>query len=320
MHRRKLLAAALPLLGFVLSNAGAQGAYPSRPITLIVPYAGGSGSDSQARVFAEQLSKILRQPVVVQNKPGANAAIGMRAAGLAPADGYTLVLGGGSPMVINPLLTKNLGYDPSEFIHVSGVSKAFAGYVVGPQFPHKTLDAALKAARAERKALGVGTYAALYELGLAWLGELSGAPLQNVSYKGGSAVIADVIGGHLPMAFVELSTALPLVREGKARILAVASDVRSPDFEGVPLVKDIYPDYVVAPWTSLLVRAGTPSAIVSVLSSAMKEAFKSAPAHAYFTKSSLLPLNLSDQEMKVLQEAETARWRTMAAAAKVIPQ
>ena len=183
--------------------AFAQGAaFPAKPLTIIVPYAGGSGSDIQAWLFGQHLATVLGQSVVVENRPGANGVVGMLALKAASADGYTLALGGGSLMVINPLLTKNLGYEPKDFIAVSGVAKSGLGFVVGANSPLRTIEDALGAANREQRALNVGTYAAVYELAAAWLGALSNTKVANVSYKGAAQVANDLMGGHLEMGFM----------------------------------------------------------------------------------------------------------------------
>ena len=298
----------------------AQVAFPNKPLTIIVPYLGGSGSDAQARLFADQLSRVVPYPVVVENKPGANGSIGMRALRAAPADGHTLVVGGGSTMIINPLLTKSLGYDPNDFTHVSGIAKAYAGYVVGANSPYRTLEAALASAAKESRPLNIGTYAAVYELGVLWLGGISKTQVQNVSYKGGAPILTDLIGGHLEMGFVELSAAAPLAREGKLRILALSSEARTQDYPGVPLVAEIFPGYELAPWTSFLVRSETPAPVVTKLSVLLREVFKSDAAREYYSKNGLSPLNLDEQQMKKRQDAESASFKSIAAAAKISPQ
>lgn len=314
---KAFLLSVLMLQGF---GAMAESAFPSRSLTMIVPYAGGSGSDVQARLFAEHLSRELQQTVVVENKPGANGAIGMRTAETAPADGHTLVLGGGSLTVINPLMTKNLGYDPDAFIHVAGVSKGYSGFVVGGDSPYKSLEDILEAARQSKQPINIGTYAAFYEMGVAWLGAVSGVEVQNVPYKGGGAILTDLVGGHLAMGFVELSHVLPLAREGKLRILAISSDKASEQYEGIPLVQDTFPDFHLSPWTSILVRKETPPNIVSRLSTALMKGFTTPSADEYFSTAGMSPLDLDEQEMRQLQKDESERFGNLARIAGIEPK
>lgn len=317
MQRRTFLSA-VPL--FACAPAFAQPAFPTRPITVIVPYASGSSSDAQARLFADQLAKILGQSVIVENKPGANAAIGMAAVKAAPADGHTIGAAGGSPMVVNPLVTKNPGYDARDFAHLWGISKAPAGFVVGAGSPYRTLEAALAAAAAARRPLNVGTYGGIYELGVTLLSQRARQPVQNVSYKGAAQVITDLVGGHLEVGFMDLSGALPLIRDGKLRVLALSGDARSATFEGVPLVADLFPGYQMSPWTSFVMRKDTPPAIAARLGAAFREAAKAPAIREYYAKNGLFPLDLDEQEMRRFHDADVARFVEITTAAGIAPQ
>jgi len=318
MFRRTFLAAASVL---TTASGLAQGSvYPSKSVSLIVPYASGSSSDAQARLFAEQLSRTLGQGVIVENKPGANAVIGMAALKSAPADGHAIGMAGGSPMVINPLVTKSLGYDANDFIHVWGISKAPAGFVVGASSPHTNLGNALAAAAASKRPLSVGTYARIYELGVTLLSQRSKQPVQNVSYKGASQVVTDVVGGHLEVGFMDLRGALPLIREGKLRVLALSGDIRSPTFEGVPLVADFYPGYEVSPWTSFVIRKDTPAAVRARLGAAFRQAASAPAIRDYYTKNGLIPLDLDEQQMQKFHDADVARFVEITKLAGITPQ
>jgi len=309
------------LLAAAYGVAAAQAvAYPTRPITIIVPYATGSGSDIQARLFGQHLSVALATPVLVENRPGANGAVGLQALKAAPADGHTLALGGGSVMVINPLLTKNLGYDPKDFVCVSGVGKSGVGFVVGAGSPHRTLEDALTAAAREKRALNVGTYAALYELAAAWLGALSGTKIENVSYKGATQVANDLMGGHLELGFIDLSGVQPLLKAGRLRVVALSSEQRNPLYPGVPVVKEKYPDYVANTWTALLIRADTPAPVAAKLSAALQGLFSVPEIYEYFIRSGFEPLNLNAVEMQAFQQQEALRAKAMADAAHVEPK
>ena len=317
MHRRTFMAAASAL---VAAPGWSQPVFPAKAITLIVPYAGGSSSDAQARLFAEQVGKILGSAVVVENRPGANAAIGMAAIKAAPADGHTIGLAGGSPMVVNPLLTKNLGYDPDDFIHVYGISRAPAGFVVGAGSPHQDLRSALAAASAASRPLNVGTYAGIYELGVALLGQRAKQNVQNVSYKGAAQIVADLVGGHLEMGFIDLSAVIALIREGKLKVLALSGDTRSSTFEGVPLVADLFPGYQISPWTSFVLRKETPPAIIARIAAAMRDAAQAPQIREYYAKNWLFPLDLDEQQMRKHHEADVVRFAAITAAAGIKPQ
>ena len=309
------------VLAVASTAAAAQSvAYPTKPITIIVPYATGSGSDIQARLFGQHLSTALSVPVVVENRPGANGAVGLQALKAAPADGHTLALGGGSVMVINPLLTKNLGYDPRDFVCVSGVAKSGVGFVVGAASPHRTLDDAIAAAARDRRALPVGTYAALYELAAAWLGALSGTKIENVSYKGAAQVANDLMGGHLELGFIDMSGVQPLLKSGRLRVVALSSEQRNPMYPGVPVVKEKYPEFVANTWTALLIRADTPAPVAAKLSAAIQGLFALPEIREYYEKTGFEPLKLDAEQMRAFQQQEAVRAKAMADAARIEPK
>lgn len=309
------------LLTCACGAAFAQGAaFPAKPLTIIVPYAGGSGSDIQARLFGQHLATVLGQSVVVENRPGANGAVGMQALKAAPADGYTLALGGGSVMVINPLLTKNLGYEAKDFIAVSGVAKSGAGFVVGANSPFRTLDDALAAANRDKRALNVGTYAAFYELGAAWLGALSNTKVANVAYKGAAQVANDLMGGHLELGFIDMSGVQPLLKSGRLRVVALSSEQRNPMYPGVPVVKEKYPEFVANTWTALLIRADTPAPVAAKLSAAIQGLFALPEIREYYEKTGFEPLKLDAEQMRAFQQQEAVRAKAMADAARIEPK
>ncbi|GAA5235803.1 tripartite tricarboxylate transporter substrate binding protein [Verticiella sediminum] len=308
------------IAAMVATGALAEERFPSKPLTLIVPYAGGSSSDAQARIFADQLSKSLGQSVVVENKPGANAAIGMHALKVAPADGHTIGMAGGSPMVINPFVTKSLNYDPDDFIHVRGIAQAPAAFVVGQASPYKTLAEAAAAAKAERRPINIGTYAAIYELAVTALALQSGSQTQNVSYKGAGNVISDLIGGHLEMGFIDISGALPLIRDGQLRVLGLASSTRPEALGQVPLVSDTYPGFEMTPWTSFVVRKETPAGALEKLEAALGETHDSAQVKNYFQESGLIPLNFDHAQMQRFQEEEKARYQAIVSKGNIQPR
>ena len=309
------------LLIAACSASFAQGvSYPTKSITIIVPYAGGSGSDVQARLFGQHLSSAMGQPVVVENRPGASGAIGMQALRTAPADGHTIALGGGSLMVVNPLITRNLGYDPKDFIAVSGIGRTAVGFVVGANSPHRTITDVVAAAKQENRALNIGTYAAIYELGAAWLGALSNTRVTNVSYKGGAQVVSDLLGGHLELGFIDLSAAGALIKSGKLRVLALSTEQRSANYPGVPTMIESYPDYQVTSWTAFLVRVDTPPTIIQKLSSTLQGLFGAPEVKEYFDKSGISPLRSGVEEMRAFQQQDAMRVKAMVEAAHMEPR
>lgn len=293
--------------------------YPSAPIRVIVPFTSGSGSDSSARYYGEQLGRMLGQPVVVENRPGANGIIGIQALKSAPADGYTLLLASNSPMSVNPLVMKQLPYDPLKDIKpVSGLSKSMNVYLVPVDSPLKSIADVVKQTRASGKPMSVGTYSAGYQLAAAWFANLAGIRFVNVPYKGQAQIMTDVIGGQLDLAVVDLSGAHTLIKDGKVRALAVSGDTRHRDFPDIPTIKESgYPDYVQYSWVSFYVRAQTPDDITDKLAASMQAILKSPASDAFLATKGSESMPYPPKVMREFQETELARFRKVAKAAGI---
>ncbi len=312
-------------LAGLLSAVGATHAqdtpFPTRPVTIYVPFTSGSGSDTSARFFAEQLAKILNASFVVENKPGASGIIAVSAVKSAPADGHAILLASNSPISVNPVTIKDLPYDPLRDLKpISGVTRGMNALVVAPNSPLRTL--ADLVAKSKEKGAMIGTYSDGYRLALAWLSSQTGGKFQNVPYKGGSPVFADVMGGHLDVGVVDLGGASELIRSGKLRALAVSGEARHKDFPNVPTVRESgYPDYVNYSWTSLYVRSETPDDITKKLADAMQTALHAESAREFIKRAGsgeLMPYTA--ERMREYQNAEIARFRAIAESAGIKPQ
>lgn len=257
-NRRSALGAAmLAALAAFAAPAFAQADYPSRPIRIIVPFGGGSGSDASSRYFAEKMASLLGQPIIVENKPGADGAIGMMAAKAAPADGYTIVQGGISPSVVNAVLVKDLAYDPvKDFKPLLGYGRNMNVLVTSADSRFKTLADVFHHGRTSADSLNVATFSTTLRLAVAWLGDAAGVKFTSVPYKGQSNALTDVMGNQVELALVDLGGATPLLRSGKLRGLAVTGEKRSPDFPSVPTVQESgAPGYALYSWNAFFVRA-----------------------------------------------------------------
>ncbi|WP_043438942.1 MULTISPECIES: tripartite tricarboxylate transporter substrate binding protein [Cupriavidus] len=320
---RALLLASVAFASAAASGiAAAESAseFPSRPLRIIVPFTSGSGSDSSARFYGEALGRVLGQPVVVENRPGANGVIGIQALKSAPADGYTILLASNSPLSVNPIVLKNLPYDPlADLRPVAGLSRNMNVFLVPVDSPWKTLADVVAAGKA--KPLSVGTYSAGYRLAAAWFGNLAGIKLVNIPYKGQAQIMTDIIGRQLDLAVVDTSGALTLIRQGKVRALAVSGEKRHHELPEVPSVRELgYPDYVQYSWVSFYVRAQTPDDIADKLAGAMQSILKTPESIAFLaTKGSdLMPY--APQAMRAFHQAEIARFRRVAQAAGIQPE
>lgn len=311
----KLICIAICALSIATSASVFADQFPSKPIRIIVPYGTGSGSDANARYYAEKLSAILGQPVVVENKPGADATIGMIAAKAAPADGYTLVQGGISPSVVNAVVFSNLAYDPvKDFTPVTGYARNMNVILVPVGSKYKSFSELVADGKKSPKPLTIGTFATTLSLTGAWLGNITGVKLTNVPYKGQSQVMTDIIGNHLDLAMVDLGGASMLIKENKVRALAVTGEIRSPDFPGIPTIKESgYPQFVQYSWNALFVRSETPEAVRKVLGEAVRRVMTSKETiNKYHRPRGTEAIPLTPDQLQKLQQDEIARFRMMA--------
>lgn len=320
--RRKLILVALAACAGATASVGAHAddAYPTRPIKVIVPFTPGSGSDSSARFFGERITKYLGQGMVVENRPGANGIIALQAIKTLPADGYAVLLASNSPIAVNPLVLKNLPYDPvTDIKPVFGLSRGMNVVLVSNKSPFKTLGDLLAAAR--NKPLTLATYSAGYELAGQWLAQVSGSKFTNVPYKGQGQIMTDVIGDQVDFALVDSSGALELIAGGKLRALAVSGETRHPNLPNVPTIRESgFPDYVTYSWTSFYVRAQTPDKTVNTLAAALQKVMDSDEARDYMRDRGGELMPYPPAKMLSFQLAEIERFRKIAQKAGVTPK
>jgi tripartite-type tricarboxylate transporter receptor subunit TctC len=286
--------------------------YPSRPITLIVPYAAGGGNDVMARIVAEKMSKTLGQQVVVENRGGAGGSIATRQIAKAAPDGYTLGLGGTGTLAINPTLYGNVGYDPrKDFAPVGLIATSALVVVVHPSLPVRTIPDLIALAKKEPGKLtfaSAGTGSGIH-LAAEYFATLAGIKLTHVPYKGSGPALTDLIGGHVSMYFSSLPPAVGLMKEGKVRALAVTGAKRSPLFPDLPTIGEFYPGYDVTIWLGLFAPAGTPAAIVTKLREEVQKALREPElANRLNVTGSLEPLLASPQEFAALIQKDYEKY------------
>lgn len=243
--------------------------YPEKPITFVVPYPAGGVADQFARSMATELGKRLGQSVVVSNRAGANGNIGSAYAAKQSADGYTLLLGSTSTLAVNPHLYKDMGYDPIKDLQPVTLTHQMPNVlIVGAGTPYKSVADLVKAARGEPGGIPFGSAGNGNSMHLA--GELfqkqSGTKLMHVPYKGAPPALTDVMGGSLPTMFINLPSVVGYADSDKIRILAVAAPTRAKVLPNVPTFEQAgVPGVISSVWNGILVRSGTPDAIVSKL-------------------------------------------------------
>ncbi len=298
--RRALLA--LPALAavalFHTDTAIAQ-SYPTRPITIVVPLAAGSGMDTLVRLYADKLQTSLGQPVVVENRPGASLMLAAATVAKAPADGYTLLVSTSSAMAINPVLYKQINYDPvKDFVPISYYVKSPMILVVNPDLPAKTVPELIKLAKESSKPLTYSSPGAgvAQHLSMEYMKKRFDIDITHVPYKNTPQSISDIAAGHVNLGFAEAGASLPLIRDGKLRALAVSANSRIPSLPEVPPFSEAAkaPDFEAVSWHMLFAPAGTPQPIVDRLHAEMKKIMAEPEMIKMIEKIGLIPVDSPD--------------------------
>ncbi|MEO8299970.1 MAG: tripartite tricarboxylate transporter substrate binding protein [Burkholderiales bacterium] len=270
MNRRLALQWSAAMTGGAWPALRAQ-SFPSRPLTIVVPYAPGGATDVTARRLAELLAKTLRVTVVVDNKPGAATTLAAAYVARASKDGYTLLMAPATTTAVNPYLYRKLSYKPEDFAPISMVSKQTFTITVGPDLPARNIQEFIAWAKAKPSGISYGTTGSgsLTNIVGEWIGRRMGIKMQEIPYKGTAPSTLDIIAGRLDMQIEGISTAIPMHNAGKTRVLAVMSEQRSPLLKDVPtLVESGYPDLVANTTFGLLAPAGTPVAVIEAIHAA----------------------------------------------------
>lgn len=272
---RLLGTSALVLLGSWTASATAQDAYPSRPITMVVPQAAGGTNDIVGRLVSQKLGEKLGVSTVVENRPGAGGNIGTQVVAKAAKDGYTLLMTISSSQAINPALYKAPGFDPvADFKPISLIGAVPNVLLAHPSFPANNMADLIKLAKEKPNgyqyaSAGNGT---LNHLLGAMLNDMAGIELQHVPYKGVAPALNDVLGGQLPLLFGSLPSSLQHIKSGKLKALAVSSPARSPALPDVPTIGETVKGYSGTLWIALFAPAGVPAEVLGKLEKGMQQA------------------------------------------------
>jgi tripartite-type tricarboxylate transporter receptor subunit TctC len=327
-HARRRLG---PLLAFVaaafagIANAAIANAqdWPAKPVRILVPYAAGGNSDSMARITAQRFKETFGQQFLVENRLGANGATASDAVARSAPDGYTLLWGVQPALTIAPAISK-LSFDPQkDFVPISVVGTNPFVLVVNKNIPAATVAEFVAWVKAQPTKLSYaeGTFGSMTHLSMALFLKRAGLEMSNVSYRGNAPALTDVIAGHPPTMFSNLSDALPHIRSGAIRALAVSSDARIPQLPQVPTVAELgYPGYKIITWNGLMAPAGTPQPIVEKMAAEIARASRDPKFLERLTSFGADPSGITPAQFAELIAADLKLWAEAVAVAGIKQQ
>ena len=272
-------AIAMGTLGTIASMpAHAQASYPSRPITIVVPFSAGGGVDAVARLLGDRMRAVLKQSVVVENKGGASGMLGAAAVSKAAPDGYTLLMGSAGETAINPLIYKQMQYTPDkDLAPISLVTRVPNVLLASPTLPVKNVEELVTYAKAyPGVTYGTSGVGNPQHLNGELLASLAGVKLSHVPYKGASAQLVDVASGNVNLTFVSMAGALPFIKGGRVKPLAVTSANRASFAPDIPAIAEYAPlsAYTLENWFGLFAPAGTPADIQAKLNTTVNQVLR----------------------------------------------
>ncbi|MPZ40743.1 MAG: tripartite tricarboxylate transporter substrate binding protein [Rhizobiales bacterium] len=302
----------------LLSTVQAQD-YPTQPVKLVVPFPAGGGTDALARWFAKGLEAKLGQPFVVENRAGSGTTLGAGFVARAEPDGYTIMLGTSSTYAIAPNVYEKVPFDPAkDFAPIALVAEVPFVLVVHPSLPVKSVAELVALVRSKPGAMsyasaGIGTQ---HHVNAELLKTLTGIQMTHVPYRGGSPALQDVIAGHVPIYFGDVSTVMPLARAGKLRALALTISQRLEAFPEVPTMHEAgIKNYNASAWQAFVAPARTPAAIVTQLNQALVDVVNSSETRERFRRLGLRPLTSTPGELDAYMKSELVRWGKVVEAA-----
>src|SRR6266851_3147287 len=306
------IGAALALAVNCASVRAAQD-YPTRPVTIIVPYVSGGSTEILTRLVGARLEARLGKPVVIENKPGAGTVIGSTAVAQSTPDGYTLLMATPTPMAINVTVHKSLPYDPAvDFVPLAMVASAPFFLIVNPELPVHTVNELIAYAKANPAKLsyGSGGVGAPHHLYMELFKSMTGTQMAHVPYKGSLPALDDVVGGHIQLMFCDIPPAAGMVAAGSVRALGVSTRERIAAYPDVPTVAEAgVPGFDVAGWFMIVAPAKTPRAIVDKLHGELLDVMASPDVKERIVKLSLVPLPTpSVADMQSFVKTEIVRW------------
>ncbi len=317
IHRRFALAA-IAVAATVVTSANAQN-FPEKGITFIVPFAAGSATDQLARALGQAVTAETKQPVVIDNKPGANAFIGAQAAARAPKDGYTVFITTNTTQAANEHLYKKLPYDPvRDFEPVTLLSKGGQVLVVNNSLPVNNVQDLIKYAKANPGKLSFGSGSSSSRIAGEQFKQMTGAFIVNIPYRSNPPAVTDLIGGQIHLMFTDMATGMPQVKSGKVKALGVSTAKRVSLAPEIPTIAEAgVPGYENTFWFGAYAPAGTPVVVVNRLNEILTKANKSATVSNFYGSVGFEALTSTPDELRKFQAGESQKWGKIVSAAGI---
>jgi tripartite-type tricarboxylate transporter receptor subunit TctC len=295
--------------------------FPTRTVTIVVPYTPGGSTEILARILAQNLTQRLGQSVIVENRPGAGTVIGTSFVAKAEPDGYTLLMATPTPLAINVRVHKELPYDPArDFVPLVMVAQAPFVLIVNADLPVHSVKELIAYAkeRPGKLSYGSGGVGAPHHLYAELFKAMTGIQLTHVPYKGSVPALNDVLAGHIELMFCDVPPSAGMIQAGKVRALGVTTKARLASFPDIPPINESVPGFEVAGWFMVVAPAKTPPAVVAKLHTEMKNVLTTPAIREQITKLSLVPIDTpSVDEMKAFVKSEIVRWGKVVEAAGI---
>ena len=292
--------------------------YPSKPVTLVVAYAAGGGTDAIARVFAAQLEKELGGRVIVDNRPGAAGNIGTDVVANARPDGYTLLIGNQGPMVVNPHIF-DMRHDPAEALDpIAMIANASLVVVTGPRLPVGTLPELLDKAKSQELVYGSAGNASASHVATLLLAQTAGIELKHVPYKGAGPAVNDLVGGHIDFMVTTVPSVIGLIQDGTLKALAVTGDQRFPGLPDVPTAQEAgLQGYTASAWYGVMGPKGIPDDIRAKIAAATATTLKDPAFLEKLANDGAVAADLEGQAFADFMATERTRWGVVVEAADI---
>jgi tripartite-type tricarboxylate transporter receptor subunit TctC len=308
---RFCLSALIALLVLAAAPAGAQ-QYPSRPVTIVVPFAAGGGSDLLARLVAQKLEEKLGKPFIIENRPGAGTTLAAMQAVRATPDGYTLMQATSTTMAINVTMSKKMPYEPlKDLVPVALLSSSPFFLVVKSDSPVKTVADLIALAKSKPNGLnyGSGGPGSMHHLSTELLQSMAGIEMTHVPYKATPPAMNDLLAGHIQVLFGDTTSVLPMIQQGTVRGIAVTTAKRSPAAPDIPAVAETLPGYESASWQMLVAPGATPPEVIALLNREVHTIFSNPAVIAELERRGIGPaLTGTPDEVRDFVKKEIVRW------------